>query len=629
MSTNMRIGGLASGMDIDSIMEDLMKAYRMPVQKLEQDKQILEWQQEGYREINTKLLSFRDTAFDMRLHSTYLTNKASSSDDTAVSVSANNSALEGSHTVDITSLAQSASITSGKIGSGDDNTLSSQLGITGAKNIQINDVVFNIDTDSESIYNLVKEINSHEFTGISLNTTDKASDSQEQIQELKLVDDALTEGLTITIGDKKVALYDSSLGNFTSDSEAKTAFDADKVYDISSTDYSTGTKIITAITDNISVSDATLSEDGAGTLTITSDNTGTESAVSASLSGGKEWQVRASYDETVDRFYLSTSKTGADQSITVVDDVLAQELKITDNNEDANTATGTSHTDAQTQDGQNANVSIDGVNYTEYASNQFTLNNVHYSLLKGANSSATVTVSKDTDAVFDSIVKFIDEYNKVIEPITDKLHETKYRDYKPLTDTQREQLTDDQIDQWIEKAQSGLLRNDPILSSVQSKMRMTMSTSVPTGNSDYDRMADIGIATTKDYMSGKLVVDEAKLRQAIENDPEAVMELFAHAPDSEDYNDMGIARRLYEDVNNAMKRISDKAGSKNDYSLVDDSFIGKRIDRIEDQIDRKEERLTQVENRYWRQFTAMEKAIQQMNQQSAWLSQQFGSGGMG
>jgi len=627
MSSNMRIGGLASGMDIDSIMEDLMKAYRMPVQKLEQDKQILEWQKEDYREINTKLLSFRDIAFDMKLQSTYSKNKASSSDNTVVSVSANSSALEGYHTVNITSLARGASITSGKISSNEDKTtLSSQLsGISGVQDIQINDVVFNIDTDSESIYNLVKEINSHEFTGISLNTTDKASDSQEQIQELKLVDDALTEGLTITIGDKKVALYDSSLGNFTSDSEAKTAFDADNVYDISNTDYSTGTKIITAITDNISVSDATLSEDGAGTLTITSDNTGTESAVSASLSGGKEWQVRASYDKTVDRFYLSTSKTGEGQSITVVDDVLAQELKITDNNEDANTATGTSHTDAQTQDGQNANVSIDGVNYTEYASNQFTLNNVHYSLLKGANSSATVTVSKDTDAVFDSIVKFIDEYNKVIEPITDKLHETKYRDYKPLTDAQREQLTDDQIDQWIEKAQSGLLRNDPILSSVQSKMRMTMSTFLPTGNSDYDRMADIGIATTKDYMSGKLVVDEAKLRQAIENDPEAVMELFAHAPDSEDYSDMGIARRLYEDVNNAMKRISDRAGSKNDFSLVDDSFIGKRIDRIEDQIDRKEERLIQVEDRYWRQFTAMEKAIQQMNQQSAWLSQQFGS----
>ncbi len=518
MSTNMRIGGLASGMDIDSIMEDLMKAYRMPVQKLEQDKQILEWQQEGYREINTKLLSFRDTAFDMRLQSTYLAKKASSSNESILTATAGTNATPGNYDITVDKLAEGVSI-------GSKNNLA---------DVDSNEDETKSDGTTAKLY--------EQFSGISDG-------------------DTITFTLAGSKGDPTPFSFDASTST---------------IYDVVS-------KINNA-----------------------------------------ELGIKASYDTEYNRFFLASESTGSDQIIKVTNDTM--------NFMSYDTATETIDDTilkleikqgSDIYKGKDAQFDFSGANDINSSTNSVTINGVSMELKSlGTN---TVTVTSNTDAVFDSVVKFIDEYNKVIEPITDKLHETKYRDYKPLTDAQREQLTDDQIDQWIEKAQSGLLRNDPILSNVQSKMRMTMSTSVPTGNSDYDRMADIGIATTKDYMSGKLVVDEAKLRQAIESDPEAVMELFAHAPDSEDYSDMGIARRLYEDVNNAMKRISDKAGSKNDYSLVDDSFIGKRIDRIEDQIDRKEERLTQVEDRYWRQFTAMEKAIQQMNQQSAWLSQQFGS----
>ncbi|WP_281168103.1 flagellar filament capping protein FliD [Desulfoscipio gibsoniae] len=76
-----------------------------------------------------------------------------------------------------------------------------------------------------------------------------------------------------------------------------------------------------------------------------------------------------------------------------------------------------------------------------------------------------------------------------------------------------------------------------------------------------------------------------------------------------------------------MKSISTKAGNDNEFSLVDDSFIGKEIKDINDRAAKIEDRLKQVEDRYWRQFTAMEKAIQQINSQSTWLIQQFGMGG--
>ena len=72
----MRIGGLASGMDIDQIVSDLMKAERMKVDKLYQQKQVMEWQKADYREINLKLRSLYNTSFDMKLSSSYLKYKA-------------------------------------------------------------------------------------------------------------------------------------------------------------------------------------------------------------------------------------------------------------------------------------------------------------------------------------------------------------------------------------------------------------------------------------------------------------------------------------------------------------------------------------------------------------------------
>jgi len=82
-ASGLRIGGLASGIDTDSIIKDLMKAQRIPVDKLKQNKQVFQWQQEGYREINNSLRAFRDKVFNMKLQATYLAKKAASSNEAA------------------------------------------------------------------------------------------------------------------------------------------------------------------------------------------------------------------------------------------------------------------------------------------------------------------------------------------------------------------------------------------------------------------------------------------------------------------------------------------------------------------------------------------------------------------
>lgn len=515
MFSNMRIGGLATGMDIHSIVEDMMRLHRLPVQKLEQNKQILEWQREDYRDINMALRSFRDTAFDMRLQSTYLAMNASSSDKNVLTSTANAEALPGSYQVQVTQLA---------------------TGVLKGSQSAVDSVM---DEDGK-----IKTLAQQFYAG----------EGGEEPPEISF-----------------------TLGNGEQTKEFRFDTDSQTIYDVVS-----------------AINDANLG-------------------------------IRASYDTASDRFFLATTATGS-----------AQEIKVTEG-EGQNFLSGIGEKDGKdvaanklnlmiesgvSYAGENAQYSFGDITGLESSTNKVTLNGITMEL-KGTGES-TIAVSNNTEAVFDSIVKFINEYNDLVDKVSGKLYEARPKGYSPLMEEQRNQLTDKQIDQWIEKSRVGLLRNDPILSSMHTQMRFTMSAIVSTGSSEYSRLSAIGITTTVDYMSSKLVINEDRLRQAIENDPEGVMRLFTHNPESEEYNQMGIARRLYVDLNNAMQQVSEKAGLANEYSQSDDSLIGKRILNIEKEIDDKNRRLDMLQERYWTQFTAMEKAVQQMNQQSAWLAQQMG-----
>jgi len=490
MSSDLRISGLASGMDTESIIKQLMQAQRVPVTQLEQDKQVLEWKQEDYREINTTLRSFRDTVFDMKLQKTFITKEVSSSDDSVVTATANTSAIAGTHAIKVTQLARSGYLTGGQLDASGDTTMS-ELGVT-------EETEFELTIAGESL-------------------------------------DAITVNSTTTIND-----------------------------------------LVNEIND---------------------------------LDGG----IQASFDENLKRLFIMTTDTGIDQTITITQNDLTDALKLTQDN---------------IYQGQNATYTLNGVDL-ESSTNKFTVNGINFNL-KGVDldTEKYITVSQDTDAVFDSIVNFVDEYNKVVESLSDKLYEDRYTDYEPLTDDESAELTDNQIDQWTEKARSGLLRNDSILSSVYSSMRMTMSKYVNVdGDGDSNTLANIGITTTSDYMSAKLVIDEEKLREAIESDPEGVMDLFTKSSDTDESDEIGIAVQLYENVNNAMTNISTKAGSDSEYNLVDNSLIGKEITEIDDRIDKMNDRLDEIEDRYYSKFAAMEEAIQEMNTQSTWITQMLGSSG--
>jgi flagellar hook-associated protein 2 len=337
----------------------------------------------------------------------------------------------------------------------------------------------------------------------------------------------------------------------------------------------------------------------------------------------KNLGITASYDSTLNRFFINTKSTGSTAKIDISEDINQNFFK--DHLKFNMTADGDAETNDLLLQGQDAIITYNGSDYT-MSTNQFTINGINFDL-QSANSSQDVTlnVTNNTDAVFDKIVKFIGKYNEVIDKINKKLSEQRYRDYPPLTEAQKEEMSEKQIELWEGKAKSGLLKGDSILSSALAQFRNDFATAVSGLTPDLDSMFDIGLTTGSYETKGQIIINESKLKEALNKDPDKVMQIFTKTHDT-DYKQRGLAVRLYESIDKYMEQLTEKAGSNNGFSEVDESVLGTALDELEEDMAAFEKRLRDIEDRYWRQFTAMEKAIQRANMQSGWLMQQFGGG---
>jgi len=469
---NIRFGGMASGLDTESIVKQLMQVQRMKVDRYTKQKQLLEWKREDYRDINTKLLTLRNTVFDLQLESSFMGKKVTSSDESILKATAKNTAVEGRFEIVVKQLAS---------------------GVT-------------------------KESNYSKDAGIA--------------------DNKLVHAGTFKLNGVKITL---SAGESVAQIAAKI------------------------------------------------------NAVSS------DTKVKATYDADKNMFYLMTTNTGSEAKITITDSQFS-DVSFLQNFTSAS--------------GKNAVITFNGGSDIEFASNQFTFNNINFDLKKAdPNTTVTVSVDPDIDGIVDKIKSFVETYNAVMEKMGTKLSEKRYRDFEPLTDEQREAMKESDIEKWEEKARSGLLTGDSLLSGLYSNIRIAASSAIE-GEGKYRTLSSIGITTLSWYDQGKLYIDEDKLRTALTEDLDGVIKLFTATKDADGSD--GIATRLYSTVNSGMKSITDKAGSSS--SLVDQSYLGKEIDEIDDRIEQMEDYLIRVEERYWAQFTALESAMQQLQSQSNYLT---------
>lgn len=243
-------------------------------------------------------------------------------------------------------------------------------------------------------------------------------------------------------------------------------------------------------------------------------------------------------------------------------------------------------------------------------------------------SPVTMTSTTNVDDMMTKIKEFVNTYNELVKGLNDQTKESKYRDYAPLTSEQKEEMSEDEIKLWEEKAKSGLLRNDALIRSGLADMRSLVYQSNPAiTDSKYNTLYSIGITTSKNYNEGgTLQIDETKLRAALEADPDAVEKLFKNSEgkkedtvNGETVDTRGYLDKLRESMKSFEISIEKKAGRS---TMTDAEYaIGKSLMDTDNRIDTWKRKLENIEARYWKQFTAMETAINKANQQSSMFMQ--------
>jgi flagellar hook-associated protein 2 len=494
-------------MDIDSIVAKMMKAERVPLDKLEQKKQTLEWQQTDYRSLNTTLIEFKTNSYDARLERTFLVRNADSSSTGVATATAASSAADGTYNIKVNQLA------------------------TGVSKASTAELANGKNTDGSSLTLF------------------------EQFSELGARGYLATDNISVTINGETLE-FDLDVDNMT---------------------------------------------------TV------------ASKINQAELGITASYDSTLNRFFLNSNSTGSNAEISIASDAagLFANLGVDDNTSilKLNVNQGVSYT------GQNASVDFGDATGLVSSTNAITVNGITINL-KGQGSS-TITVTRNIEGVIDSITKFVDSYNKTLKTLYDKVQEERDPDYPPLTDAQKSEMSDSQIEDWEKKAKSGLLRNDERLKSMINSFRSAAYTAVSGVDGAYNSLNSIGIKSEAYDNSGQLVIDKDALREALTKDPDAVKQMFTSS--STDDSKKGVAVKVYEKALSGITYIADKAGNATSTGTVDSSIIGKKISKLSDEIDDWEEKLKKKEDKYYDKFTKMETAIYKMNAQSSWLTTMLGS----
>ena len=293
--------------------------------------------------------------------------------------------------------------------------------------------------------------------------------------------------------------------------------------------------------------------------------------------------------------------------------------------------------------GTNAKVSIDGKTYNN-DTNKLTVAGVTYNFLdvsptdtQGNKVKATISVTQDTDKIVDYMKSFVEEYNKLIDSLNEKLSEQKYSDYKPLSKRQEDEMTEKQIEKWTEKAKSGLLYHNSTIRDLVSAMREAIYTKVDAVDSEYNSLSAIGITSTN--IKGHLTLDTDKLRKALADDPDCVYQLFASDQDSTyiagstnknkittaqqrlDYANTGVANRLYNVMTNYMDKISDIAGTSKETD--DQSYLGKLITSMQARMSNFKTQMTAYENKLFKRYDAMEVALSRLSMQLSYVSGSF------
>ncbi len=282
---------------------------------------------------------------------------------------------------------------------------------------------------------------------------------------------------------------------------------------------------------------------------------------------------------------------------------------------------------AQKVNGQDARIYLNDVAYTS-SSNDFSVNGLSISALAKTGTKdddgITITTSNDVQGLYDKVKDFLSQYNEVINDIYAQYNASSARGYEPLSDEEKEAMSDKQVEKWEEKIKSSLLRRDTTLGAIINTMTSAMSASYEINGQKYS-LASFGIKTLGYFGSSKnenyayhidgdeddtaVSGNSDKLMAALTSDPDSVIDFMKKLTDG-----------LYEGLDKKMKATTMRSA----YTIYNDKEMASEYSDYTSLIKKWDDRLKSMEDSYFKKFAKMESALSTLQQSTSSLAGMLG-----
>ncbi|QCX32371.1 flagellar capping protein [Caloramator sp. E03] len=630
-SSTLRITGLSTGLDVDSIVEKMLYYDQAKINRAKQDLQILQWKQETYKDIISEIKTFQNKYLNSSLSSSnMLSSKNYSAFDAVSTVSgvasatATTGAVEGTYSVNVLQTAKAASISG--------NSLFTQAKISSSTDWNGKTIQFDINSDGSSDTSITID---SDFSGsmddlISLINSKITADSnlKGKISASLLLDSSGTYIRLNSISGSTKITDDGGTG-FGSRSIITPSINTKL------TDLNSNTNKIMYLNLNYNGTDISITIDN-------SDGTKKIKDVIDAISTATSNKVTAKYDQLSGQFVIQNANTGSTSALKVIKSMSGYSDTDTDLLSSLNLSTNLSgNVYGSASQGQDAKVTITSPGGTAttitQSNNSFTINNVTYNLT--GTGSTDITITQNVDTVFNKIKDFIDGYNSIVDKIYTILNEKRDYDYSPLTDAQKKEMSEDDIEKWEEKAKQGILRNDTNLQNLLVSMRRAFYDAVEGAGISFNSKT-LGLDSTKEGKIEFIDGGEEILKNALKENGEKIANLFckysSDADSNTKYKNQGIFQRINDIIvknvgvagvtsNSAI--LTKMANKQNDYSIYGSTGSNTFPDQIYRQsilIQKLNQKYSDDKEKYYDQFSSLETAMEELNSQMSWLYQQLG-----
>ena len=640
-----RITGMYSGLDTESIINDLVSAQSVKKSSLVKAQTKLSWKQDAWKALNTKIYNFyTNVVDDMRWQASYQKKTTSVSNSSAVTVIASKGAVNGVQDLQIQKLAKQGFLTGAnlsELNGGKKFTAKStlgELGVTGAGSfsVEINGKFTDIKVDENTkISDLVNKLGA---AGVNASFDEKS-------QRFFVSSKASGEAANFHLVGNNTAGMDilSKLGMMTKEDLNSGAYNTWANYKDDAGNYSAD--YYTALSNEVQKRANAFKKENDE---LTKKNESLQKQIDKLNEDKNNATLTAADIQKIDEKIAELTKSKDDNTAKIADNeqyfsvdgdgkvtgTTALETKVTADFEQkitdakdvlSNLGSYAASAGATKTEGQDAVISLNGAEFTS-DTNTFEINGLTLTVLKETekNETITLTTGEDTDGIYDMIKNFLTEYNKLIVEMDSLYNAESSKGYDPLTSEEKQAMADSEIEEWEKKIKDSLLRRDSTLGTVKDAMKSIMLKGA-TVNGKQMYLSDFGINTlgyfnAADNEKGVYHIngdkddphvknEDDQLRAMIASDPDAVVSFFSQ-----------LANNVHDDLMNKMS--ATKLSSA--FTVYNDKEMKDEYDAYTSRIAKEEKRLNDLMDKWYSKFSKMETALAKLESKNNAVAGMFG-----